>query len=442
MSVVIHTKPRRVEEQVENILSTYDMDATARFLSDKQQVVLQLPDELLRNSTLFLEALSRVSPNTKCRVMADTTFSRCCVDEVTAEHLPGVHGILHVGPSCASKTSRVPVFHIPQKCSSVQLSTLREEIQAIAKQHKTVAVVIGSSLRHYADELSGGWDPSQVVVGPPNTVPSLHWVDVGIRQVPMECPSYYLASLEGSSDGCLVQLGLLSAAQGVPLYVTGNVAKPLDTSVYSSRLRQRNFLTTKILEANAIGIVVCTLSIDGTNDVTRALYDTINSSGKRAYILFIGKLNVPKISNFVADIDLFVMIGCPNHSILTSLEMKEYPKPIVTPMEIFAAFESDTAAHKLLKTSCAITSVTYARNYVMMNAAAQATEGGDASTNSCTTLAVAPSLALSTISRIQQRSYNGLDPRLGQTEVQEEVPVGKEGIAKGYTHEAKNQEQN
>lgn len=61
----------------------------------------------------------------------------------------------------------------------------------------------------------------------------------------------------------------------------------------------------------------------------------ITSRGKRFYIFFVGKLNVPKLANF-QDIDMFVLIGCGQNSLIDS---KEFFKPIITPYELELALK-------------------------------------------------------------------------------------------------------
>ena len=59
------------------------------------------------------------------------------------------------------------------------------------------------------------------------------------------------------------------------------------------------------------------------------------SAGRKSYLFVVGKVNVAKLANY-ADIDLFVMVACPENSML---DCKEYYKPIVTPFELQLALD-------------------------------------------------------------------------------------------------------
>jgi len=63
------------------------------------------------------------------------------------------------------------------------------------------------------------------------------------------------------------------------------------------------------------------------------LKSIIIAAGKRYHIFVIGKLNVAKLANF-QEIDLFVLVSCPENSCIDS---KEFYKPIITPFELQVA---------------------------------------------------------------------------------------------------------
>ena len=48
------------------------------------------------------------------------------------------------------------------------------------------------------------------------------------------------------------------------------------------------------------------------------------------YTIAVGKLNVPKIANFL-EIDVFVLVACPENSLLDS---RDFFKPVITPYEL------------------------------------------------------------------------------------------------------------
>jgi len=60
----------------------------------------------------------------------------------------------------------------------------------------------------------------------------------------------------------------------------------------------------------------------------------------------VGKLNVPKMANFL-EIDLFVLVACPENSLVDS---QDFYKPVVTPfeMEIACIRSADQSAGTLI----------------------------------------------------------------------------------------------
>ena len=121
------------------------------------------------------------------------------------------------------------------------------------------------------------------------------------------------------------------------------------------------------------------------------------------------------------------MVGCPNHSVLLVNESREYPRPILTPLELWAAI-GPAEGVDVGAGGFATTSIQYARRVLGLPT-------GGASPVVSTALSIAQPLAVSTIARIRQRTYNGLDPEIGETPVQSFVVQGKSGTAKGYAHE-------
>lgn len=86
---------------------------------------------------------------------------------------------------------------------------------------------------------------------------------------------------------------------------------------------------------SVIGLVVGSLSIANYLSVLERMKELCKKSKKSYYILSVGKLNVPKLSNF-AEIDLFVLLTCPYNIII---DWSDYYRPIVTPFEFEIAYD-------------------------------------------------------------------------------------------------------
>lgn len=98
-------------------------------------------------------------------------------------------------------------------------------------------------------------------------------------------------------------------------------------------LMKRYYAIERAKDANVVGILVGTLGVANYLTIIQQLKETIHRAGKKSYMFAMGKLNVPKLANFL-EIDIFVLIACPENSLLDS---SEFYKPVVTPFEMEVA---------------------------------------------------------------------------------------------------------
>lgn len=94
-------------------------------------------------------------------------------------------------------------------------------------------------------------------------------------------------------------------------------------------MRRRNFLVEKCKDAQAIGIVLSTLTADGYLDAVKRIQLLARDRGIRTYLLSVGKINPAKLANFM-EIDCFVFIGCPENNVYNS---RDFYKPLLTVFE-------------------------------------------------------------------------------------------------------------
>lgn len=98
-------------------------------------------------------------------------------------------------------------------------------------------------------------------------------------------------------------------------------------------LMKRYYAIEKARDAGIVGILVGTLGVTDYLAILQQLKDTVRRAGKKSYTFAMGKLNVPKLANFL-EIDIFVLIACPENSLL---DTSEFYKPVVTPFEMEVA---------------------------------------------------------------------------------------------------------
>lgn len=101
-------------------------------------------------------------------------------------------------------------------------------------------------------------------------------------------------------------------------------------------LARRYYLVERARDAQRIGILVGTLGVRNYLRLVQKIETVARRAGKAVYRFVVGKLNAPKLANF-ADIDVFVLVACPENSLLDS---KEFYQPIITPFELEIACDS------------------------------------------------------------------------------------------------------
>ncbi|WKX95391.1 hypothetical protein Q1695_012103 [Nippostrongylus brasiliensis] len=95
------------------------------------------------------------------------------------------------------------------------------------------------------------------------------------------------------------------------------------------QLRKRLFLVEKLRDASTVGLVVGSASVRGHVEAVQRVRQMCAAAGKRLYVISVGKVNVPKLSNF-ADIEAFILLSCPFGIILDS---SDFFRPVLSMFE-------------------------------------------------------------------------------------------------------------
>jgi diphthamide synthase subunit DPH2 len=120
-----------------------------------------------------------------------------------------------------------------------------------------------------------------------------------------------------------------------------------DVGSGSGRAMARRYRMVEVVKAaGALGIVMGTLAVDRHREITARLRALCAASGKGCYTFLLGKLNPAKLGNF-PEIDAFVLIACPESTLLSDEVAASHLKPVVTPHEVLIAladYEEDAIA--------------------------------------------------------------------------------------------------
>ncbi|KAF7213598.1 2-(3-amino-3-carboxypropyl)histidine synthase subunit 2 [Nothobranchius furzeri] len=474
-SINVEVKANTSGEKLEEF---YDIKETCEFIREHNfdKVALQFPDELLVDSVAVAQEIERNS-HAKTFILGDTSYGSCCVDEVAAEHV-GASCIVHYGSACLSPSNRLPVLYIFEKRPlDVELcaSSFRE-LYPDTQTH--VILLCDVNYNHAIDGLLALLSPeypnlavSELVVGGGQCF--IH----GRKQMDKTCPSEPENSLVISQFGRRFSLKCGTAVTDYRMFYVGLEGATLRNfmmtwnrcsfcsfdpvslkgrteSINVNRaLMKRYYAIERAKDANVVGILVGTLGVVDYLSIIQQLKETIHRAGKKSYMFLMGKLNVPKLANFM-EIDIFVLIACPENSLLDS---SEFYKPIVTPFEMEVACnkkrewsgEYVTDFRHLLPGGGShvpladqqedvddetdVSLITGAlRSQNLMNSEPVESSFGSSVVLRNQTLTVAN--ADSAASFLAGRSWRGLEPALGDAPVVK-VVEGRKGIAIAYEDE-------
>lgn len=486
-----------------------DQISVASFVLCFTQIALQFPDHLLRDSAAVVSYIEKnTTEGCRAYVLADTSYGKCCVDEVASEHV-SADALIHYGPACLSANSRLPVLYVFGRhtwnfadCATqlskqfgtdthvivlfdVQFHANIQELKNIICTNHTnftfshIPTSVKQRNHHsYISDASGASTTSDALD------PSAENVTTDLKNAEGEyhfCGRHFTLPEGKKLEDCqILYIGGESATlTNVLMHYNTMTIWTFDPSVGELRketvganrsLMKRFFLIEKAKDADIIGIIVGTLAVANYMDILAYLKKIIKDAGKKYYTFVMGKLNIPKLANF-AEIDMFVLVACPENSLLDS---KEFFRPIVTPFELEIALvrgkewsnQYTTDFAEVLKTkdlktleadfmqdgseqtegedvrislisSRVKTNHKTAISIETENPSADGTTSSEAMNNTVAKRAnwdVSTNTTASASSVFLQRTFQGLQQRLGE-DAPHVATEGRAGIAMGYENE-------
>ncbi|KAK2608571.1 Diphthamide biosynthesis protein 2 [Conoideocrella luteorostrata] len=336
----------------EELRSTFEIARTAKEILEGgwKRIALQFPDHMLVDAPRVVQALevelsSDAADKTKrIHILADTSYSACCVDEIAAEHVDS-DVVVHYGRTCLSPTSRLPVIYVytshelnhdlvvekfeaefSEKASNVVFMadlTYQDHVDVIVSRLRTAGYtnVLGTTVeRNPAATI-----PNRKISGPEMTEEMIKTHSLFHISDP---PTSLLLALQTR----FASLHVLSTSDQSALTVD-------DTTLRASGLLYRRFSRVLALaSAGVVGILVNTLSVSNYMESIDLLRKKISKAGKKSYTIVVGKLNPAKLLNF-PEIEGWVVVGCWESGLVE--DDGSYWKPVVTPFEMEVALMSD-----------------------------------------------------------------------------------------------------
>ncbi|EPE04484.1 diphthamide biosynthesis protein 2 [Ophiostoma piceae UAMH 11346] len=365
--------PRRTDDELRNV---YEVERTAREIraGRKTCVALQFPDSMLGDSPRVVRLLQaelasqraaakpvptddiETAPLTaggkeeRVYILADTSYSACCVDEVAAEHADA-DVVVHYGRSCLSPTSRLPVIYVftqhsldidevvemftkefgtPEKATDLKVAIMAD----VTYQQHVAPVAAKLAALGYTDILS-----TDVVHRPLGAIPNRELVrgDAPIADESIDLHEYAIFHISQPPTSLLLALAV--RVKSFYIYPTsvddaGQLLAPRTMGLLGRRYAKVLSMAT----AGVIGILVNTLSVNNYLKAVDALRKRITDAGKKSYLIVVGKLNAVKLANF-AEIEGWVVVGCWESSLVE--DDAGFYQPVVTPFELEMALMSD-----------------------------------------------------------------------------------------------------
>uniref|UniRef100_A0A0R3RZD4 2-(3-amino-3-carboxypropyl)histidine synthase subunit 2 n=1 Tax=Elaeophora elaphi TaxID=1147741 RepID=A0A0R3RZD4_9BILA len=432
----------------------FDVDSTLLWINSNgyRRVALQFPDYILFISAEIATLLENgCNGNAKIYVLADTTYRSCCVDLIAAEQC-SADCIVHYGDSCMSETTN----RIPTRFVFGDVNIDWEKLEKAVHEYKDkfepnccllFDVIYASNSGTLFDFLSkfSGMESlfnCKLIDGSNNpelNQPSSSSMDCCLGRVSPKSKQNMTLLFIGETNSPLLPLWLMTNLNCINVFTFSPITLKysFERTPAMRLLRKRLFLMEKLRDAQTVGLVLNTLDLVGYTEALERIRKLCKVAGKKSYTLAIGKINVPKLSNFANDIEAFVVLSCPYGIIL---DVSDFYRPVLS------LFEAEAALNPRCKWSAGDGWTAEFRNFLHDEIGSEAEIESDMSlitgkvrvmsaeddvnddTNSCNILST-----YTAGDYFSQRTWKGLDDRY----VNESVTVqkGRSGIASKYNSE-------
>ena len=453
-----------IEVGVDDPVIYFEINRCIEFIESNnyQRVALQLPDELMAFAQLVSNMIEK-KINRKVYVLADTSYGSCCVDEVAAQHI-NADALIHFGHSCLSNTEHLPVLYVFGRAVINNTDFLEKLKEMFADKSEHILlfydVSFYNALKNVLPEIQKMYcntcfteiDQVDQYISGNNNINEQSSTALSGRKFTISCDlSCYKILFVGCECITLRNLILTLNKNQFFTYDPSTLTMRRETLNVNKSLMRRYYLIEKAKDSQIIGIVMGTLGVKRYKEMVDRLKAVLKHAGKKFYTFVVGKVNVAKMANFM-EIDIFVLIACPENSLIDS---KEFYKPIVTPYEMEIACLNtrqwtgnySTDFRDLLPGSSAYLDIDSdgddtepefsfitgkLRTNLKINEMDSMTSTDVMSHNHETQLTTQKSM--SAIDYLSSRSWQGLQVESGKTEVTK-AEDGRSGIAMSYTHE-------
>ena len=362
---------------------SFDYDSLTNFIQENNNISIisiQFSPEYQKDfQEDFYEKIKLLLPKEKkIYIIGDTSYSKCCCDEVTAMHVKS-DIIIRVGSSCFTQNKKMPIYYLinNSEFSEEIISQFKNElyntidnqirtdnktenliifykenyqknliykiknelISEINEKYKKNVIFANINIIDYDKETKNKiiYNENPLIYGR-QLLPNLK-----NNKIDNTCSLLYIG--DSTEDSLLTELSLrfCNTVNNIFGLFFNKDKQCFEGQVlpktFSSKLLYRRFnLIEKAKECSTFGILIGSLSIPNLNRMIDLIKSLLQSQERKVYTLLLGKITDEKLANFTEYIDAFVLIGCPFNQGYNS---KAIDKPIMNPLDVKYAFDEN-----------------------------------------------------------------------------------------------------
>lgn len=340
--------------------STYEVVRTATEIlaGGWRRVGLQFPDFMLVDAPRVVEALLKELASQDERedtaedkgkrerriyILADSSYSACCVDEIAAEHV-SAHVVVHYGRTCLSPTSHLPAIYVYTSHDLDYDATLAELEKEFSDKESKLVVMADLTYQNHVEKLVSllherGFAnavSTAVAHNPAALIPNRKIISDADVSDEEHWKSYSLIHISDPPSALLLALHSRFAS----LHILSTPSPTLENPTFRTAglLRRRFAKVLSLASAGVIGILVNTLSVANYLTSINLIREKIARADKKSYTVVVGKLNPAKLANF-AEVEGWVVVGCWESGLIE--DDTGYWRPVITPFELEVALMSE-----------------------------------------------------------------------------------------------------
>ena len=406
-------------------------------------VALQFPFELIKFAICLSQEL-QARTGRKFFILGDSAYHSCCVDEIQAEKL-SADSIIHFGNACFNQLPRIPTLFIFNEIDSDHMPLVTAFRNVFGNKDIPILLVYHTNCTKLALKLSSVLNSEFPnlecsTVASANTkeyLTNTNEVLLGRKIAPKCLSDNYQVLFVGEKGRTCLNFRL--AFHTNRFYQISPEDHTITEMCKEDKLlKKRYYIMQKVEKAAIIGILVGNLWIRDYLHVLADIKTVLRQKGKEYYTISVGNIQPNKLANFL-EVDIFVLLGCPENSMLDS---NEFYKPIITPYELYLS---------LSDTHCSLLSENYQINLnnifksIALTGREDSSEGTSLKNNSEmnateTQLQIKPDYVVESkelynaAAYLQNRSWQGLDTVNG-LDTHSLVEEGRSGLPIHYLNE-------